>query len=416
MQRARKHANRGDRVLDGRELLRCVATTVLAAREDHRHLGDLRHVLGVVSGAAVHAAVGDALFPRRPFEGRDHARVARAGGQVERLRPGDPQAAALGDLAHQSLLLRVLGLDRPLFGVARVERERHLVRDGRGQVRLHVDASDRRHRRRAALQRDADDGADDLREPGHRVETAAHRARTGVIGAPDELDDVVRDRGDRVDHADRQPLVLEDRPLLDVQLDPGADVVARGLGDLPRVEADRLHRLADRQAVVLVDSLGVVRPDRADDRARAPEVGRVKAARLLLAERHRLERAPRLAELLAQSPEGDDPRDHAERSVVPAAGVLRVDVRAGRDDGTRFGSGEAAPRRSRPRRSALPARRPRATRSPGSGHRPIRASRPRATLRSPRARRAGPGRRCTARRARDRCRWSRRYSRATIDR
>ena len=94
---------------------------------------------------------------------------------------------------------------------------------------------------------------------------------------------------------------------------------------------------------MIVDSLGVVRPDCADDRARAPEVGRVKAARLLLAERHRLQRAPRLAELLAQSPEGDDPRDHAERSVVPAAGVLRVDVRAGRDDGTRLGSGEAAP-------------------------------------------------------------------------
>jgi hypothetical protein len=271
-----------------------------------------------------------------------------------------------------------------------------------------LDASDRRDRGRPALKRDADDGADDLREAGQWVEPALHRPRACVVGAPGELDDVVSDRGDRVDDADRQPLVLEDRALLDVQLDPGVDVVACGLGICP---GSRPTASIASPIVVVPSRLRIrsalVRPDRADDRARAPEVGRVKAACLLLAERHGLERAPRLAELLAQSPECDDPRDHAERAVVAAARVLRVDVRAGRDYGAVLGSGQAPPdvpdrvvARFQP--GVLEPAGP-----PGSARRPTRASRRPATLRFPRMRRAARARRCTARRAPRRLRSSR---------
>ena len=43
----------------------------------------------------------------------------------------------------------------------------------------------------SALERDADHRVRDLREAGHRIEPALHRPRAGVVGAADELDDVV---------------------------------------------------------------------------------------------------------------------------------------------------------------------------------------------------------------------------------
>ncbi len=103
------------------------------------------------------------------------------------------------------------------------------------------------------------------------------------------------------------------------------------------------HRLADRHALAVADPFRLVRRDRADDRARAPEVGRVETARLLLAQRHRLERAARRAELLAQGPERDERGDDAERAVVAAAGGLRVDVRPGCDHRAALAPGERPP-------------------------------------------------------------------------
>src|SRR5207247_1691835 len=94
------------------------------------------------------------------------------------------------------------------------------------------------------------------------------------------------------------------------------------------------------------DRLRLVRSDPPGDRARAPEAGGVEAARLLLAERRRLERAPRPAELLAQGAQRDEARDHAEGAVVAAARRLRVDVRAGGDHRTGLHPLEPAPDRA----------------------------------------------------------------------
>src|SRR5262245_9709624 len=105
-----------------------------------------------------------------------------------------------------------------------------------------------------------------------------------MVGPATQLDDVMADRGDRVDDADRQPFVLEDRALLDVELDPGVEVVALRLRDPLRIEPDRPHRLADRGALAVADLLGLLLREPADNRARAPEVGRVEAAGFLLAQ------------------------------------------------------------------------------------------------------------------------------------
>ena len=237
----------------------------------------------------------------------------------------------------------MLGVDHPLVGVARVERERDLVRDGGREIRLDVHPADRGHGRRAALERDADHGGDDLGEARHRVETSLHRPGTGVVGAAGELDHVVADRGDRVDDADRQPFGLQDRPLLDVHLDPRVEVVPPGLGYPLRIEAHAAHGLPDRHALAVAYRFRLLRRDRADDRPRAPEVGRVEAARLLLAQRHRFERTAGGAELLAQRAQGDQRGDDAERAVVAPAGGLRVDVRPGCDHRAALAPGELPP-------------------------------------------------------------------------
>ena len=75
MQRRSEHANRGDRVLHGRELLGRVAAAVFAAGEHHRRLRDLRDVLGVMACAAVHPAEGDALLGRGSLQCGDDSRV-----------------------------------------------------------------------------------------------------------------------------------------------------------------------------------------------------------------------------------------------------------------------------------------------------------------------------------------------------
>ena len=110
-----------------------------------------------------------------------------------------------------------------------------------------------------------------------------------------------------------------------------------------RVEPDRRHRLADRDAVVVAHLVEMLAPRLARDRARAPEARGAEARALLLAERDDLERAARPADLLLQRPHRRDRRDDPERAVVAAARRLRVDVRAGRDHRARLRSLEPPP-------------------------------------------------------------------------
>ena len=118
MQRGGEHPDRRDAVLDGRELLGRMATAVLAAGEHHRRLRDLRDVLGVVTCATVHPAKRDPLLRRGTLQRGDDLRVRGGRREIERLRPRDLEAAPLGDLAHQLLLVRMLGVDRRLVGMA----------------------------------------------------------------------------------------------------------------------------------------------------------------------------------------------------------------------------------------------------------------------------------------------------------
>src|SRR3989454_836325 len=159
---------------------------------------------------------------------------------------------------------------------------------------------------------------------------ASHGHRAGVIGLPAHRDLEVRGAGDGRDDAEPRPVILENRALLDVQLDEDVDVATHGTRRSGGVEADRTHRVGERDAVGVADAFGFVRLEAIGDGARAPEVG-VETAALFLADGDTLEDPRRPAEAVPETRDRFDPRDDAERAVERAAAADRVDVRSGHD-------------------------------------------------------------------------------------
>ena len=105
----------------------------------------------------------------------------------------------------------------------------------------------------------AGDGAhagDDLGGRDQRVVTDAHRRGAGVVLYAVDRHTRPRDRHDALDHADRQALLLEKRPLLDVQLEVGAERPRHaGLG---AQVADPLQLVDQPQAVLVARVVGVL--------------------------------------------------------------------------------------------------------------------------------------------------------------
>src|SRR6266849_5531124 len=114
---------------------------------------------------------------------------------------------------------------------------------------------------------------------------------------------------------------LENRALLDVQLDECVDIVARGRGDPRGIETALTHCGGD---------FGVYGIGCACDRSRPPEVRR-EARAFFLADRDDLERAPRFPLGFEQRLDGREPSDDAEGAVEPAAVADRIDVGSGND-------------------------------------------------------------------------------------
>src|SRR5437773_12119071 len=100
----------------------------------------------------------------------------------------------------------------------------------------------------------------------------------------------MRGAHDRPYDAETRALLLEDRALLDVELDEGVDVAADRLSDVRGIETHATHRVGQRDAVGVACARGFVGRDAVGDRGRAPAV-RVGGAGLLLTECDRLEGA-----------------------------------------------------------------------------------------------------------------------------
>jgi hypothetical protein len=127
-----------------------------------------------------------------------------------------------------------------------------------------------------------------------------------------------------------------------MQFHKGADIVARRLAAARRIEADVAHGVGDQRAIVAHNRFGIVWSDGADDRARAPKVGR-KPAGFFLAEGNRLERPARRAKLAGERGNRNQSPDRPQRAVVAAAGGHGVDMGAGRNRRPTLASLQPAP-------------------------------------------------------------------------
>ena len=209
------------------------------------------------------------------------------------------------------------------------------ARDGVGDVGRHVEAAHRGHEVAAHALRDLAHAAHHLRRRDERVVADAHGRGPRVVLHAVEGDARPRDGHDALDDADGQRLLLEDRSLLDVQLEVGAE----GAGDagLGAEIADPLKLVAETVAVLVARVVGVLERDLARHDAGADHGG-LKARPLLVGEdghRHRMPR-PRVA--IVERADGLERAEHAELAVVLPAGRHGVRVRAHQDRGQMLAS------------------------------------------------------------------------------
>ena len=123
----------------------------------------------------------------------------------------------------------------------------------------------------------------------------------------------------------RRPVVLEVRTLFDVRFDEAG--IAVGIEAQPRHagKAGLAQRIGQRGAATVGRAVLHLRRQRADERAAAEAADE---ARLLVLERHGVDRQGARRSVGRERPHDFEPVDHAERAVEPAAGRLRVGVRA----------------------------------------------------------------------------------------
>src|SRR5688500_3409887 len=166
-----------------------------------------------------------------------------------------------------------------------------------------------------------------------------------MAGLAAQRDAQARKTVDRGHHADRQASGFEHRPLLDVQLGVGEQLVLpqgdRGNGG--RIEAEILERAADggTLGILRIEHPGV---ERAGERT-AAEHGRAEAHAFLVAEAHHLDGKGQPLLFAIQQIDAFDGGDYAEHAVVLAGIAHRVEVRAEHEAG-----------QSRPRALVAPAR------------------------------------------------------------
>ena len=103
-----------------------------------------------------------------------------------------------------------------------------------GMFGVTVEVADGGDQVAAELAGDAAHAGDDLGGGHQRVVTDAHRRGAGVVLHAVDRQPRPRDGHDALDDADREPFLLEQRPLLDVQLEIGAQRAAARRAPSPR--------------------------------------------------------------------------------------------------------------------------------------------------------------------------------------
>ena len=303
-----------------------VADAVLAGDEDHPRRRQPRHVDRVVACARDHRHVAVAQRCRSPRH-RLHAvgmeglgGVGRHGGDLDR------QPALGAEQGRHRADVGVHRLAEFVAGIAQVDAELDPARNHVAAVRMHVD-----HAHRATAMRGVAVGAGHhlLHQFGghlQRVAAQRHRRRAGMCFHAGDHAVVPAYAQHAGDHADRDVVVLEHRPLLDMGLEIAADRMVAGL--LLADVADALEFALDGLAIGIGRGISVFQRESLGEHARSHHHRHEARAFLVGPPSHLDRRLGRDAGVV----EGSHHLDAGEHTVVAvelAARGLGVDVAAG---------------------------------------------------------------------------------------
>ena len=166
-----------------------------------------------------------------------------------------------------------------MIGMPQVDREEDRARDDAPRVRAHRHHADRRARIRQVVHRDPVDLGDQLGGADQRILAALHRRRAGVGFHARDIDVEHADALHALHDADRLLLGLEDRALLDMGLEEGADLAPAAF-HLTGI-ADALQLLADRLALGVRACQALLEAELAAEHARRDHRGREAVAFLV---------------------------------------------------------------------------------------------------------------------------------------
>mmetsp|Transcript_12307 Transcript_12307/g.40406 ORF Transcript_12307/g.40406 Transcript_12307/m.40406 type:complete len:330 (-) Transcript_12307:383-1372(-) len=230
--------------LHGGELVRAVADAVAARDEDHTDRAHARHEERVVVRARNHA---HAVQPQRvcgALDGVDDGVAARCGGVLIDEVDGDLDTSACSNLVRASEDLRHNAVPSRPVDVADVNLEHCFARDAIYRPWRDLEESGCADGVVGTRSENGSLNCERKLSPRQtRVVSVRHQQRAGVSATAAKLDAQRCGRSDRSDDSDIEALLLEERPLLNVELDKSI-VEAR-----PEVDALEHVRMALAPAV-----------------------------------------------------------------------------------------------------------------------------------------------------------------------
>src|SRR6185437_11962556 len=305
--------------------------TTAAGDEYHRRRDRPAKNLTVVTRPTHHPKLAPAPLPDRVVDQIHQRGIHRGRRLVDERRRLDRDLVRLTN-RPTALLHQIEDADlSSAVRVAAIDDEARLTGDDVRLIRAYVERAYRRPGRLTHLSRDLADRHDHLGAGQQRIPAHRQGRRPGVVGiAADPYQSSIQP-ANRLDHTQIEPFAVEDRALLDVELQERAEVTAPRLGDPGRIEADRAHRLGEHHSLDVAVALRLPRLNRPEQRPASPEVAD-EAAILFLGTHEYLDGIgrPRVATL--QGPRRDDRPDDPQSPVELPAGVYRIDVRPDEDD------------------------------------------------------------------------------------
>ena len=282
------------------------------------------HVVGVVAGLALHVHVPDSQAVGRIAHELDAVRIEALVAEAPAVHDLDVDVAPPRTVADRGLDVGQHALDAADLRVPEVDAHLRELRQDPHRVGPDLDlARSALAALGVVLPADVVHRRDQVGGAHQRVPALVHRRRTAVRGLAGDPQPHAAGGVPVGDHADGDALGLQDRPLLDVQLEVRVDVAAAHLG---------LADVADlRQRAAVGDAVVVGAGVRPLEIAQAREDGgsqhrRVEAGALLVRPVHHLDGTAGLDAVIVEGAKDLEPGQHSEDSVEPAAGVLRVEV------------------------------------------------------------------------------------------